>query len=175
MKYCEFCGKEFRNSATLYDVILPVKDNSGDLPIVSFSICPHCKYRLGECIYYERSKVEEWGTPEGNEQLLHRKPTSNSDRKLTLSIIKDNKKKERWGYSLRIGNNRYTILRSYYIRKDYVIGKCNIILVNSYIKQSRQNYYWQRMIFDLIKELHKRNNVLDYDKLISDYLYLRSI
>ena len=59
MKYCEFCGKEFRNSATLYDVILPVKDNSGDLPIVSFSICPHCKYRLGECIYYERSKVEE--------------------------------------------------------------------------------------------------------------------
>lgn len=48
MKYCEFCGKEFCNNATFYKVILPVKDHSGDLPIVDFNICPHCKYRLGE-------------------------------------------------------------------------------------------------------------------------------
>lgn len=175
MKYCEFCGKEFRNSATLYDVILPVKDNSGDLPIVNFSICPHCKYRLGERIYCERSEIEEWGTPEGNQQLLHRKPTSNSDKELTLLIIRDNEKKERWGYSLTVGDNKYSIFRSHCIKKDYVIGENNIVLVNSYIKQNRQASHWERMIFNLIKELHERNNVLDYDKLISDYMYLRKV
>lgn len=175
MKHCEFCGKEFRNAATFYEVILPVKDHSGDLPIVTFSICPTCRYRLGEQIYRERCEIEEWGTPEGNKQLSHRKPTSASDRKLTLSIIRDNKKKERWGYSLTVGDNTYTILRSHYIKKDYVIGENNIVLINSYIKQCRQDYYWQRAIFDLIKELHKRNSILDYDKLVSDYLYLRNI
>lgn len=175
MKYCEFCGKEYRSNVTFYDVILPVKDHSGDLPIVKFSICPSCKYKLGAQIYRERCEIEEYGTPEGNEQLLRRKPTSTADIKLTLSTIKNNEKKERWGYSLRVGDNRYTILRSHYIRKDYVIGKCNIILLNSYIKQNRQNYYWHRMIFDLIKELHNRNNIIDYNKLISDYMYLRNI
>ena len=142
---------------------------------LAFSICPSCQYKLGGQIYRERCEIEEYGTPEGNEQLLHRKPTSTVDRELTLSIIENNKKKERWGYSLRVGGNRYTILRSHYISKDYVIGKCNIILLNSYIKQNRQNYYWHRMIFDLIKELHNRNNIIDYNKLISDYLYLRNI
>lgn len=175
MKYCEFCGKEFRNNVTFYKVILPVKDHSGDLPIVDFNICPHCKYRLGEQINYVRNEIEEWGTPEGNEQLLHRKATSVDDKKLTLSIIEDNKKKERCGYSLRVGDNKYTIVRSHYIKENYIIGKCNIVLINSYIKQHRQDYYWQRAILELIKELHERNNILDYDKLINQYLYLRNV
>lgn len=175
MKYCEFCGKEFNNTAILYKVILPVKDHSGDLPIVSFDICPYCRYRLGQQVYKERCELEEWGTPEGNKQLLYRKPTSASDKKLTLATIKRNKKKERWGHSLEVGNNTYTIFRSHCIKKDYVIGERNIVLINSYIRQCRQNYSWQRAIFDLIKELHKRNNILDYDKLINDYLFLRNI
>lgn len=174
MKYCEFCGEGFHKNVTFYQVTLPVKDSSGDIPIVTFNICPHCYYKIGQVINNLRFEMAQCDTPEGLTRLKNRKPTSKADIRLTQSIIENLKYKDRYGLALVCGNNTYTIFSSNCLKnKDYKISESNnIILVNSYIRQDRQEYYWQRLIYSLVKELHKRNHINNYDKLISDYCHI---
>lgn len=174
MRYCEFCGREFDNNITFYEVLLPVKDNSGDIPIVNFNICYHCYYNIGQAIESLRSKMAQYGTPESITYLKNRKPTSRADRELTQSIINNFKYRERYGVSITCGDTTYTIFTSSCLKDDdYKISEeTRIILVNSYVRQNRQDYYWQRLIFNLVKELHKRNNIYNYEKLFSDYTHI---
>lgn len=118
--------------------------------------------------------MAQYNTKEGIAYLKNRKPTSRADLKLTQSIINNFKYKERWGVSLTCGDNTYTIFTTDCLKNDdYKISEDNhIILVNSYIRQNRQKYYWQRLIFNLVKELHKNNDIHNYEKLFSDYTHI---